>query len=158
MLHYLKSGLGVGWLKPLFWGIWNLFCTVIYIYSSFSKSMYCKKFNSIIKNYFCLNFKNLSIYTDSMDVWVWVNSGSWWWTGRPGMLRFMGSQRVGHDWATELNWKHLYSFRILEINETLRLLESENLCHLAKQKINSLKLILGNFMIFGFKDFSPWLS
>ena len=36
--------------------------------------------------------------------WVWVNSGSWWWTGRPGVLRFMRSQRVGHDWATELNW------------------------------------------------------
>ena len=36
--------------------------------------------------------------------WVWVNSGRWWWTGRPGVLRFMGSQRVGHDWATELNW------------------------------------------------------
>ena len=36
--------------------------------------------------------------------WVWVNSGSWWQTGRPGVLRFMGSQRVGHDWATELNW------------------------------------------------------
>ena len=36
--------------------------------------------------------------------WVWVNSGSWWWTGRPGVMRFMGSQRVGHDWATELNW------------------------------------------------------
>ena len=36
--------------------------------------------------------------------WVWVNSGSWWWTGKPGVLRFMGSQRVGHDWATELNW------------------------------------------------------
>ena len=36
--------------------------------------------------------------------WVWVNSGSWWWTGRPGALRFMESQRVGHDWATELNW------------------------------------------------------
>ena len=36
--------------------------------------------------------------------WVWVNSGSWWWTGRPGVLRFMGLQRVGHDWATELNW------------------------------------------------------
>ena len=34
--------------------------------------------------------------------WVWVNSGSWWWTGRPGVLRFMGSQRVGHNWATEL--------------------------------------------------------
>ena len=36
--------------------------------------------------------------------WVWVNSGSCWWTGRPCVLRFMGSQRVGHDWATELNW------------------------------------------------------
>ena len=34
--------------------------------------------------------------------WVWVNSGSWWWTGRPGVLHFMGSQRVGHDWATSL--------------------------------------------------------
>ena len=38
---------------------------------------------------------------------VWVNSGSWWWTGRPGVLRFMGSQRVRHDWATELNWTEL---------------------------------------------------
>ena len=36
--------------------------------------------------------------------WVWVDSGSWWWTGRPDMLWFMGSQRVWHDWATELNW------------------------------------------------------
>ena len=36
--------------------------------------------------------------------WVWVNSGSWWWTGRPGVLWSMGSQRVGQDWATELNW------------------------------------------------------
>ena len=37
-------------------------------------------------------------------IWVWVNSGSWWWTGRPGVLRFAGSQRVRDDWATELNW------------------------------------------------------
>ena len=36
--------------------------------------------------------------------WVWVNSGSWWWTGRPGVLQSMGSQRVRHDWASELNW------------------------------------------------------
>ena len=35
--------------------------------------------------------------------WVWVNSISWWWTARPGVLQFMGSQRIGHDWATELN-------------------------------------------------------
>ena len=34
--------------------------------------------------------------------WVWLNSGSWWWTARPGVLWFMGSQRVRHDWATEL--------------------------------------------------------
>ena len=36
--------------------------------------------------------------------WVWVVSGSWWWTGKPGVLQSMGSQRVGHNWATELNW------------------------------------------------------
>ena len=36
-----------------------------------------------------------------------MNSRSWWWTGRPGMLRFMGSQRVGHNWATELNCTEL---------------------------------------------------
>ena len=41
--------------------------------------------------------------------WVWVNSRSWWWTGRPGVLRFMGSQRVGHDWVTNLIWIHFYS-------------------------------------------------
>ena len=34
--------------------------------------------------------------------WAWVNSGSWWWTGRPGVMRFKGLQRVGYDWATEL--------------------------------------------------------
>ena len=34
--------------------------------------------------------------------WVWINSRSWWWTGRPGVLQSMGSQRVGHDWAAEL--------------------------------------------------------
>ena len=38
---------------------------------------------------------------------VWMNSGSWWWTGRPGVLWFMGSQRVGHDWATDLIWSDL---------------------------------------------------
>ena len=36
--------------------------------------------------------------------WVWVDCRSWWWIGRPGMLWFMGSQTVRHDWATELNW------------------------------------------------------
>ena len=36
--------------------------------------------------------------------WVWVNSGRWWWTGSPSVLQFLGSQRVRHDWVTELNW------------------------------------------------------
>ena len=38
---------------------------------------------------------------------LWVDSGSWWWTGRPGVLQFMGLQRVRHDWVTELNWTEL---------------------------------------------------
>ena len=44
--------------------------------------------------------------TDLMNVGL-VNSGSWWWTGRPGVLQFMGSHRVRHNWATELNWSEL---------------------------------------------------
>ena len=40
--------------------------------------------------------------------WVWVNSGSWLWTGKPGGLQSTGSQRVGHDWATELDWTEVY--------------------------------------------------
>ena len=64
---------------------------------------------------------------------VCVDSASWWWTGRPGVLRFMGSQRVGHNWVTELNWtepklnillnftEHYY-FRILTRNPNKSLL------------------------------------
>ena len=42
----------------------------------------------------------------SLTQWtrVWVSSGSWWWIGNPGVLQSMGSQKVGHDWETELNW------------------------------------------------------
>ena len=39
--------------------------------------------------------------------WVWVNSRSWWWTGRPGVLQFMESQRVRHDGVIKLNWTEL---------------------------------------------------
>ena len=56
--------------------------------------------------------------------WVWVNSGSWWWTGRPVVLRFMKSQRVGHDWVTELNWTELRNQRS----------NCENLDHRKKQE------------------------
>ena len=45
--------------------------------------------------------------------WIWVNSRSWWWTEKPGVLLFMGSQRVGHDWAT--NWTELNSSRASQV-------------------------------------------
>ena len=48
--------------------------------------------------------------------WVWVNSRSWWWTGWPGVLQFMGLQRVGHDWANELNWTELIHLMRIYIN------------------------------------------
>ena len=49
--------------------------------------------------------------TDSTE-WVWMDSGSWWWTGSPGVLRFMGLQRVRLGWATELNWIRWWSRRM----------------------------------------------
>ena len=62
----------------------------------------------------------------SLTRWMWVsvNSWSWWWTGWSGVLRFMGSQRVGHDWATELNWTEvcvvvMINFSLFVRNSTL---------------------------------------
>ena len=49
--------------------------------------------------------------------WVWVNSGRWW-TGRPGVLRFMRLQRVGHDLVTELNWTELRNSGVVTEAET----------------------------------------
>ena len=54
--------------------------------------------------------------TDSMHMSL-DNSESWWWTERPGMLWFMGSQRVGHDWVTELNWNET---NILKLHSSLQ--------------------------------------
>ena len=53
--------------------------------------------------------------------WVWVNSGHWWWTGRPGVVRFMELQRIGHDWATKLNWNlsRKIQFFFLRMKENL---------------------------------------
>ena len=56
--------------------------------------------------------------------WVWVNSGTWWWIGSPGVLWFMGLQRIGHDWATELNWTEKTSRRRWCSNWTLKDLKS----------------------------------
>ena len=47
--------------------------------------------------------------------WVWVNSRSWWLTGRPGELRFMGSRRVKHNWVTELNWSIYIQWNIIQL-------------------------------------------
>ena len=49
--------------------------------------------------------------------WVWINSRSWWWTGKPDVLQSMGSQRVGHDWVTELNWSKENEQSVLKIRE-----------------------------------------
>ena len=53
--------------------------------------------------------------------WVWVNSRSWWWTGRPGMLQCIGLQRVGHYCVTELNWTefHIYSSYNMVIGKSM---------------------------------------
>ena len=55
--------------------------------------------------------------------WVWASSGSWWWTGRPGVLQSMGSQRAGHDWATELRTELWYMKIPLTIHFSTDLLQ-----------------------------------
>ena len=67
--------------------------------------------------------------TPTQWTWVWVNSGSWWWTGRPGMLRFMGSQRVRHDWATELKWTECFQELVNRQWRTMTLGRRENICN-----------------------------
>ena len=59
--------------------------------------------------------------------WVWVDSGSWWWTRRPGVvLWFMGSQRVGPDWAIEMNWTELI-YKVVLISVVL---QSDSVIHI----------------------------
>ena len=48
--------------------------------------------------------------------WVWASSGSWWWTGKTGMLQSIGLQRVGHDWGTGLNWLNYWTPRMFSFN------------------------------------------
>ena len=52
--------------------------------------------------------------------WVWVDSRSWWWTGRSGVLQFMGLQWIRHDWATELNWTEGQIMRPYENEERMK--------------------------------------
>ena len=58
----------------------------------------------------------------SQWTWILVNSRSWWWTGRPGVLQCMGLQRVGYDWATELSWTETYWGNYLEVWVYIKLL------------------------------------
>ena len=61
-------------------------------------------------------------WLDGITNWMdmdWVNSRSWWWTGRPGVLQFMGSQRVGHGWETELKWTERLTLLLLLMCEII---------------------------------------
>ena len=51
--------------------------------------------------------------------WVWMDAGSWWWTRRPGVLQFMGSQRVRHDGVTELNWTFFVSAQVIMLQHAV---------------------------------------
>ena len=75
--------------------------------------------------------------------WVWVSSGSWWWTGNPGVLQSIGSQRVRHDWAnwTELNWTIPPSYLLVLMNklnsmQKLRLTLSASYHPMLQQQFN----------------------
>ena len=84
--------------------------------------------------------------------WVWVNSGSWWWTGRPGVLRFMGSQRVGHDWATKLNW-NIYAWVPIFLH-----LLSNNVHYLIFNLCHSANALFCNFIIPGIFRIALYLT
>ena len=89
----------------------------------------------------------LDSVTDSVD--MSLSSGSWWWTGRPGMLQSMGLQRVGHDWVTELNWSELKGSLNFEVRSSF-------LKGKLKVYINFLRFIFRNLKIvcakFPFKE------
>ena len=81
--------------------------------------------------------------------WVWVNSGSWWWTGRPGVLSFMGSQRVRHNWVTEMNWTELMhlsraSYRSFQWHQWHIFLNWEVFTFLATKSYGEKKVFLPN--------------
>ena len=99
--------------------MWKLPSTKIVMRNSNTLATWCKEL-SHLKRPWCSerlraggerDDKGWDDWMASPTQWIWilVNSRSWWWTGRPGMLHFMGLQRVGHDWTTELNWAELTS-------------------------------------------------
>ena len=74
--------------------------------------------------------------------WVWVNPGSWWWTGKLGMLQFMGSPTVGHNWATELNY-WMYPWHSIDTQQMMFIL-LQQWWHSSTQKLYNPKKKLLN--------------
>ena len=75
--------------------------------------------------------------------WVWVNSRRWWWTGRPGVLQFTRSQRVGHDWVTKLNWStKCFRNRVTDIENKLVVTKEEREAEAQIRIVNIYKLLL----------------
>ena len=70
--------------------------------------------------------------------WVWASSGSWWRTGKPSMLQSMGSQRLGHNWVTELNWTESAMWSWVLIFLLLRKTNSNDDIHINNKISNSL--------------------
>ena len=104
---YRKSVLNIHW-KDWCW-IWN----------SNTLATWCEELTYLKRPWFWErlkaggegNYRGWDVWMGSLTqwTWVWVNSWCWWQTGRPGVLQFIGSQKVGYDWVTELNWGFLFS-------------------------------------------------
>ena len=78
--------------------------------SSLCLCLLCCPANRFISTIFLDSIYMCWMASPTQWTWVWASSRSWWWTGKPGVLQSMGSQRVGHDWVTELNWIRYLSF------------------------------------------------
>ena len=91
----------------------------------------------------------------SLTQWTWVsvNPGSWWWTGRPGVLQSMGSKRVGHDWVTKLNWTLtllVISFYLISLNANSNATNSPSLSLASTShpiSIRIFKILLNKFTL-----------
>ena len=70
------------------------------------------------------SLERLMLVSPTQWTWVWVSSGSWWWTGKPGMLQSMGSQRVGYEWLT---WTDTCLFQMMKISKQLQNLNVTNI-------------------------------
>ena len=103
--------------KILFWGVLKSLQMVTVAMNEKTRLLFGRKAMTNLENilkqrhYFadkCPYSQSYGFASSHVWMWVWVNYESWWWSGRPGVLQFMGLQRVGYDWATELNWTELH--------------------------------------------------